>query len=131
MVEAVLVIAARTGDAATFEALLAEAKATSDGLDRRNLMVALLAFTDPTLARRGLGVMLDPAFDIREAGTALWMSSKAIPPRRDTHDFIAANFDAMANRVSRDAPANWPPMPLVSAVTRIDRTSRRSGATGS
>jgi alanyl aminopeptidase len=108
MVEPVLVIAARTGDAATFEALLAEAKATSDGLDRRNLMIALLGFTDPTLARRGLGVMLDPAFDVREAGTALWMSNKSIPPRRDTHDFIAANFDAMANRVSRDTPGNWP-----------------------
>jgi alanyl aminopeptidase len=107
MVDSVLIIAAQTGDAPTFDALLAEAKATSDGLDRRNLMVALLAFTDPTLARRGLGVMLDPAFDVREAGTALWISS-SIPPRRDTHEFIAANFDAMAARVSRDTPGYWP-----------------------
>ena len=108
MVDSVLLIAAQTGDATTFDALLAEAKATSDSLDRRNLMVALLAFTDPTLARRGLGVLLDPAFDIRESETALRISSYAIPPRRDTHDFIAANFDAMAKRVSTDTPGYWP-----------------------
>jgi alanyl aminopeptidase len=52
--------------------------------------------------------MLDPAFDIRESTTALWISSKAIPPRRDTHDFIAANFDALAKRVSSDTPGYWP-----------------------
>jgi alanyl aminopeptidase len=108
MVDSVLLIAAQTGDAATFDALLAEAKATSDSLDRRNLMVALLAFTDPALARRGLAIMLDPAFDIRESGTALRISNYAIPPRRETHDFIVANFDAMAKRVSSDTPGNWP-----------------------
>jgi alanyl aminopeptidase len=108
MVDSVLIVAAQSGDVATFDALLAEAKATSDGLDRRNLVIALLAFTDPTLARRGLGVMLDPVFDIRESGTALWISSNSIPPRRDTHDFIAANFDAMAKRVPPDTPGSWP-----------------------
>ncbi len=108
MVDSVLIIAAQTGDSKTFDALLAEAKATSDSLDRRNLIVALLAFTDPTLGQRGMGVMLDPAFDIRESGTALWISSHSIPPRRSTHDFIAANFDAMAKQVSRDTPGYWP-----------------------
>jgi alanyl aminopeptidase len=108
MVDSVLIVAAQTGDTGTFDALLAEAKATSDGLDRRNLVVALLAFTDPELARRGLGVLLDPAFDVRESGTALRISSTSIPPRRATHDFIAANFDAMAKRVSRDTPGYWP-----------------------
>jgi len=108
MVDSVLLIAAQTGDASTFDALLAEAKTTSDGLDRRNLMVALLAFTDPALARRGLDILLDPAFDIRESETALRISNYSIPPRRDTHDFIAANFDAMSKRVSRDTPGAWP-----------------------
>ncbi len=108
MADSVLLIAAQTGDATILEALLAEAKATSDSLDRRNLMVALLAFSDPTLARRGLGILLDPAFDIRESTTALYFSSKSIPPRRDTHDFIAANFEPLAKRVSRDTPGYWP-----------------------
>jgi cytosol alanyl aminopeptidase len=108
MVDTVLIIAAETGDAATFDAMLAEAKSTKDSLDRRNLMVALLAFTDPALARRGLGVLLDPDFDVRESTTALWISSYAVPPRRATADFIAANFDALAQRVSSEVPGQWP-----------------------
>jgi alanyl aminopeptidase len=108
MVDSVLLIAAQTGDAATFDALLAEAKKSSDSLDRRNLMVALLSFADPALARRGLGVLLDPDFDVRESETALRISNVSTPPRRETHEFIAANFDAMAKRVSRDTPGSWP-----------------------
>ena len=52
--------------------------------------------------------MLDPSFDIRESGTALYYSSKSIPPRRETHEFIATNFEAMAKRVERDRPGSWP-----------------------
>ncbi len=96
MVDSVLLIAAQSGEATTFDALLAAARTTSDSLDRRNLMVALLAFTDPVLARRGLGVLLDPAFDVRESWTALRIGNSSIPPRRATHEFIVANFDALA-----------------------------------
>jgi len=108
MVDAVLLIAAQTGDVAMFDALWAEAKKTSDSLDRRHLMIALLSFGDPALARRGMGVLLDPEFDIRESTTALRMSGSWNPPRREVHEFIAANFEAMAKRVSRDAPGSWP-----------------------
>jgi cytosol alanyl aminopeptidase len=108
MVDSVLLIAAETGDAATFDGLLAEAKATTDSLDRRNLIVALLAFTDPVLARRGRDILLDPAFDIRESLTALRISDYWAPPRRATYDFLVANFDAMVARVSADSPGEWP-----------------------
>jgi aminopeptidase N len=108
MVDLVLVIAAQTGDAAMLDAFLAEAKRTSDSLDRRNLMVALLSFTDPVLAEGGMRVLLDPAFDIRESETALYLSDRINPPRRETHAFIAANFDALEKRVSRDTPGYWP-----------------------
>ena len=30
------------------------------------------------------------------------------PPSRVAHDFIAANFDALAARVDRDSPGGWP-----------------------
>jgi alanyl aminopeptidase len=108
LADTVLLVAARGGDAALFDALLAAARATPDGLDRRNLLVALLAFGDPALARRGLELLLDPGFDIREAGTALWISRQATPPRRAAHDFVVANFDAYAKRASRDSPGSWP-----------------------
>jgi alanyl aminopeptidase len=108
MVDSVLLIAAETGDAPLFDAMLAAAKSTRDSLERRNLMVALFSFGDPALARRGMGIVLDPAFDVRESTTALRISARSIPPRRETHDFIAANFDAFTRRVPHDAPARWP-----------------------
>ncbi|HEX8013385.1 MAG TPA: M1 family metallopeptidase [Casimicrobiaceae bacterium] len=108
MVDSVLLIAAQTGDARIFDAFSAAAKATTDPLERRNLMVALLSFGDPALARRAMGMLLDPEFDIRESMTALRLSQRSIAPRREAHAFIAANFDAMAKRVSRDAPGSWP-----------------------
>jgi hypothetical protein len=52
--------------------------------------------------------LLDPAFDIREAETALYLSDRVNPPRREIHAFIAANFDALEKRVSRDTPGYWP-----------------------
>jgi len=108
MIDSVLLVAAQTGDQAMFDALLAEARKTPDSLERRNLMVALFAFSDPALARRGLGLLLDPDFDVRESETALVISSRAIAPRADTHAFFEANFDAIANRVPADAPGSWP-----------------------
>jgi alanyl aminopeptidase len=108
MVDVVLVAAAQTGDEALLDRFLGEAKRTSDSLDRRNLTLALLSFRDPALAEKGLRVLLDPEFDIRESMTALYLSERFAPPRRETHAFIAANFDALAKRVSRDAPGYWP-----------------------
>jgi alanyl aminopeptidase len=108
MVDLVLVIAAQTGDETMLDHFLAEAKRTSDSLDRRNLMMALLSFSVPALAEKGLSVLLDPAFDIRESTTALYLSERFTPPRRETHAFIAANFDALQKRVARDTPASWP-----------------------
>jgi len=108
LVDVVLVTAGRTGDAALFDALLAEAKTTPDRLDRRYLMMALFAFTDPPLAEKGLAVLLDPAFDVRESWTALQNGYWWNPTRRATNDFIMANFDALAKTVSTEAPGQWP-----------------------
>jgi alanyl aminopeptidase len=108
LVEVVLVTAGRTGDAAMFDAFLAEAKATQDHLDRRYLMMALFAFVDPALAQKGMALLLDPAFDVRESWTALRFGFDWNPTRRATSDFIMANFDALAKTVSSVAPGDWP-----------------------
>ncbi|MEP7183094.1 MAG: M1 family metallopeptidase [Betaproteobacteria bacterium] len=108
LVDVVLVTAGRTGDAAMFDALLAEAKATQDRLDRRYLMMALFAFTDPALAQKGMALLLDPAFDVRESWTALGNGFYWNTTRRAPNDFIMANFDALAKTVGRDSPGGWP-----------------------
>jgi alanyl aminopeptidase len=108
MADTVLMIAAQTGDAVLFDAMLAEAKTTTDRLDRRNLMTALFSFSDPALANKGMALLLDPGFDARESWTALRNSFYSNTTRRETHDFIMANFDALAKGVSRDSPGGWP-----------------------
>jgi alanyl aminopeptidase len=137
LVDVVLVTAGRTGDAATFDVLLAEAKATQNRLDRRYLMMALFAFTEPALARKGMALLLDPAFDARESWTALYNGFYWNPARRATHDLVVANFDALAQTVGRDEPGRWPDFAsgLCSEDDRADverfwaaRASRYDGA---
>ncbi len=108
LVDVTLMTSARTGDAALFDALLAEAKVTQDRLDRRNLTMALFAFGDPALAQRGLALLLDTGFDARESWAALRYSIAWNPARQATQEFILGNFDALVKSVQRDAPAQWP-----------------------
>jgi hypothetical protein len=108
IVDVVLASAARTGDAALFDALYAEAKATQDRTERRHLVFALFSFENPSLARKGMGVLLDPAFDSRESWTALYRAHGWNPGRRATHEYITANFDALAKTVGRESPGGWP-----------------------
>jgi ERAP1-like protein len=108
LVDVVLIAGARTGDATLLDAMYSEAKATQDRSDRRNLMVALFAFTDPQLAQKGMGLLLDPAFDNRESWAALSRAHWEVPARRATYDYIVANYDALAKSVSPEAPGNWP-----------------------
>jgi alanyl aminopeptidase len=108
LVDVVLWIAARTGDATLLDAMRREALATPNRLDRRNLMIALFSFAEPALANRGLELLLDPAVDIREAVTALGSARDVGPPNPAIVDFIAANFEALAARVDSDKPGGWP-----------------------
>ncbi|HZW73597.1 MAG TPA: ERAP1-like C-terminal domain-containing protein, partial [Caldimonas sp.] len=108
MVDVVLITAGRTGDAAMFAALLAEAKSTHDRLERRYLMMALFSFTDPALAPKGLALLLDPTFDVRESWTALQNGFWWNPTRRAPNDYIMANFDALAKTVGSEEPGDWP-----------------------
>ena len=108
LVDVVLVTAAQTGDATMFDAMYAEAKATQDRVDRRNLMIALFSFSDPALAQKGMGALLDPAFDSRESWAALRRAHQWLPARHATHDFIVAHFDALTKTVAREAPGGWP-----------------------
>jgi hypothetical protein len=54
-----------------------------------------------------MSVLLDPAFDSRESWAALNRGRWWNPGRRETHDYIVANFDALAKTVSREAPGSW------------------------
>ena len=108
LVDTVLLVAAMQGDAQLFEALLGQARTTADGLERRDLVTALMSFRDSSLSARGLALLLDPAFDVRETANAMWRMVWFTPPRRDAHAFVVAHFDALSSRVQRETPGGWP-----------------------
>ncbi len=108
ILDVVLITAGRTADAALLDALYAEAKTTRDRVDRRTLMMALFSVDDPALAPKGMAILLDPAFDNRESWSALWRARPWNPGRRATHEYIVANFDALATSVGPESPGSWP-----------------------
>jgi len=108
LVDVVLVTAARTGDAALFDAFMAAMRTTTERDVRASLLLALLTFEDRALADRGLELLLDPALDGRESWNTLWYAARLTPMRRATHDFLMAKFDALAKTVSPYAPGGWP-----------------------
>src|SRR4029077_15218581 len=108
MVEAVLQAAARRGDRDLFERLVAAVPGARDRRERRALYVALGSFGDPTLARRALALMLDPAHDYRQAVQIAWVLSGTPQGGVLVFEFMKANFDALVARAPRDAAAAFP-----------------------
>ncbi|HEX6792814.1 MAG TPA: ERAP1-like C-terminal domain-containing protein, partial [Casimicrobiaceae bacterium] len=108
LADTALFVGAQNGNAQLFDAMMHALRASTDGIDRRNLMVSLLSFRDPSLSQRALGMLLDPTLDVRDATAALGIATAIAPPSREPYDFIVAHFDALAARVDRDAPARWP-----------------------
>jgi alanyl aminopeptidase len=107
MVETVLQSAARGGDRALFDRLVAAVPA-ADRRERRALYIGLGSFRDPGLARAALALMLDPAHDYREAAQIAWSLSSTPQGSALVFEFVKANFDALAARAPRDAPAQFP-----------------------
>ena len=105
LADTVLKVAAATGDGALFDAMLAEARRTTDRLDRRNLLVALMSFRDAALAQRGLAAaarsgVRHSRIDRRRCGAATAMRRRAAT----VHAFIAAELRcACAARAERHA----------------------------
>jgi alanyl aminopeptidase len=108
MVETVLSIAARQGDAALFSAFLAEARATKDRRDRARLLSAIGSFRDPAVESAKLAVSLSADFDGRESFVILRESARDRTTREGVWLFLKANFDALAARLPREAPASFP-----------------------
>lgn len=92
MVVPTLASAARHGDRAFFDALVAEALKSRSQRDRYSIAAALAAFNDPVLARAGLDLLLSGELDAREL-TAM------LQPRKETQailwDFVKENFDQL------------------------------------
>jgi aminopeptidase N len=94
--------AARSGDAALFEAYLAEARRTGDREERALLLGSLAAFPEPGLRRRALSLLLDPDVDRRDSGLLLGAAMSRRESRDEAYTFLKDNFEAVTSRMRDD-----------------------------
>jgi alanyl aminopeptidase len=99
-IEGVLKTAAKSGDAAFFDALLSAAKSAKDSSERRLILSALGSFTDPALVQRAMGLLLTGTFDLRESfhpllfGPLQERSTERLP-----FEFVRAHIDELVKRL--------------------------------
>ena len=104
----VLGVAAAYGDAALFDAYLAEAKRASDRVDRERLVWALGSFREPTLHARALGLVLSKDLDARESVRILFASLRLPETTARAYTFLTEQLDAIVARLPRDYGAGFP-----------------------
>jgi alanyl aminopeptidase len=95
-------VAARHGDRALFDRILAAAKKTTDRRDRRRLINALASFEDPALVAESLSLFLRADFDARESGALLFGGRHGHRRRQATSQtlsFVKSHYDAILARV--------------------------------
>jgi cytosol alanyl aminopeptidase len=102
MDDTILLLAARRGDAALFDAFLAEAQRTDDRENRTLLFTSLGGFEDPKLLARALDLLLDPKIDLRDSGALLRTAMGRRETREEAWAFFKQNFTALAGRMRDD-----------------------------
>lgn len=103
MLATVLALAARDGDAALYDRLVAAAAAETDTRLRGTLLGALGRFREPALVERSLALVLADDFDIRESGGLVYALAFDRATRDRVFPWVRANYDALAAKL----PAQW------------------------
>ncbi|MBM7112790.1 M1 family metallopeptidase [Archangium primigenium] len=97
-----LQLAARTGDAALFDALLDQAKKTQNPTEREQLLETLGSFQDPALVDRALALVTADTFDPRDSVGILANALTNLQARDKAWRFYVANFDLLTSRMRSD-----------------------------
>ena len=104
LVDVGLAIAVEDGDAAFFDRVLAQLRATQDDFTRLRLVAALGATRDPVLAARARALAVGPEVRVGETMRLLWRQVDDEPTRAATWDWLQSNFAALvAHLTERDA----------------------------
>lgn len=99
LVETVLRVAARGGDAALYDRFVAAAEAESDRRVRGLLLAALGEFREPALVERTLAMLLSRRFDARETGQTLQALSSDRLTRARTYDWVKSSYDRLIEQL--------------------------------
>ncbi|WNG50185.1 M1 family peptidase [Archangium minus] len=104
MVEVVLRLAARKGDAALHQRMVAEARRTRHPAERGVLLSALGAFNDPALVRASLALLFSDDFSSLEVLMSMpgEMMNEELP-RELLYTYVKDHYDALTERLPYDA----------------------------
>ncbi|NPC81960.1 M1 family metallopeptidase, partial [Pyxidicoccus fallax] len=98
----VLGVAARNGDRALFDALLAGARKAEDRNERARLIAAISNFREPALVREALALVVGNELDIRDTRPLL-IGAFSMPETRElAWAFYREHFDALAQKLRSD-----------------------------
>lgn len=95
-----LALAAETGDAAFFDALLALLVKTEDSAIRARILSALGAVKGPSLAARAQALTLDPRLRVNEVMIPLGAQLAAFETRPAAWEWLRAHFEQVVTRLS-------------------------------
>ncbi len=99
MIGPVLGIAARFGDRALFDTMVAELKKTTDKQQRSRILGAMGAFGDPAIVRTGLDMLIHSDLDGREAFPLLFGPLGAPQTAKLPFEFVKANYEELVKRL--------------------------------
>ncbi|PTL84759.1 M1 family metallopeptidase [Vitiosangium sp. GDMCC 1.1324] len=95
-------VAARGGDRALFDTVLAQARAAKDRNERSRLLAMLGAFRDPALVKEALALVAGDEFDVRETRSILGVTFFTPESRAQAWDFYKQHFDTLAGKLRSD-----------------------------
>ena len=96
----VLSVAARNGDRAFFDRLVAAAKVEKEQIPREQILNAIGHFRNPELVRAAQDLYLTGPFDSRETWSLLSAGGSNPATRRAPFDFVKANIDVIEKKVA-------------------------------
>ena len=100
-------VAARNGDAALYERILAAAKAEKDEFFLGNLLGALGSFRSRELVQRNFDLVLQGAFDMRLAYGLVFGPLNAPELARLPLEFVKSHYDALAAKLPSAAGSDY------------------------
>ncbi|MGN6108109.1 MAG: M1 family aminopeptidase, partial [Kofleriaceae bacterium] len=105
LVPGILRTAARRGDQARFDRMLAAARSARDRNEKQRLLGALGAFRDPAIAKQALELVRGTEFDLRESTGILYGVLFGRETRALGVAFVTAHLDELLARIRDDEAA--------------------------
>ncbi|HEX7699304.1 MAG TPA: M1 family aminopeptidase [Kofleriaceae bacterium] len=106
LVDVALFAAARDGNAALFDRVLAVARKPRDRTEIRRFMNVLGGFKDPALATRARELVYGKEFDLRDSVGIMYVQLRRRETREAMFDSLEQHIDDMLGRM-RDDEASW------------------------